>query len=113
MKFLTVIIATLISSLTLAATPGPVKSLADIHEKNNPEAPKLLYKQTREVKREGDKYYVKKEFTTPDGVPQVLEEFWYKDDKCVQMKLTQHQLNTKGGFEVKEGKVHFTYEKVG
>ncbi len=75
---------------------------------------KLLYNYTRVVEHQGtDKNLVTRAYVYPDGKPAVTETMLYTGGRVTKMMWQQFQVNEEGQFEIKNGKVYFTYKKDG
>lgn len=74
---------------------------------------KKLYDFTRKTSKEGDIEKVVRTFSYPDGKAAVIEEAFYKNGKCYKMTQDHRQLNTKGSYEIKDGKIFFSFTEDG
>jgi hypothetical protein len=108
MKSLVLLMMLVTANSVLAAVPDVFKG--EIVDKGDR---KLLYNYKRSVEKLPSQTISKREYTDVDGNLVATETSVYEGDKVIKMELDQKQTGEKGNFEIKDGKINFTYTKDG
>jgi hypothetical protein len=77
------------------------------------EPAKLLFTFERTPFPNGESLKVTRSYKDSKGDLVAVEEIFYEKGKLQKFVVDQKQLNEKGGFEVRDGRLYFTYTKNG